>query len=84
MPDTPQRDPWDGAPTRLEDRFTLRKTRERTSHEARCQVWTHQFGWELRLEVNGDLLRSQVCRSPAAMTETADTWKTALLEKGWS
>jgi hypothetical protein len=38
----------------------LHKTRERTSHAAICQLWTHQFGWELRLEVNGDLLRSQV------------------------
>jgi hypothetical protein len=87
MPDNParvpQRDSWNGQPTRLEDRFTLRKARARTAHEASCQVWTHQFGWELRLEVNGDLLRSQVCRSEAAVRETADTWKAALLEKGW-
>jgi len=28
-----------------------------------CRLFTHQFGWELRLAVNGGLTRSAVCRA---------------------
>ena len=29
---------------------------------AECQLWTHALGWEVRLEINGDLQRSEVFR----------------------
>ena len=25
-----------------------------------CKLWTHHLGWEVRLEINGDLQRSEV------------------------
>ena len=33
--------------------------------------------------VNGDLQRSQVCRSAEEWLDTADKWKAAMIEKGW-
>ena len=30
---------------------------------ARCELWTHAFGWECRLFAGGEMLATQVCRS---------------------
>jgi len=46
-------------------------------------VFSHQFGWELRLEV-GELFRTQVCRSSDEVVTTAENWKAAMIEKSWS
>jgi hypothetical protein len=34
--------------------------------------------------VEGSLQRSQVCRSQDEVLDTADQWKAAMLEKGWT
>ena len=53
---------------------------------ARCELWSHQFGFELRL-VHGaesELLRSQVCRTDDEILTTGEQWKAAMIEKGWA
>ena len=79
-----QRAFWDGNPTNLGDVFRLHKSRCSRPLEAVCQLFSHQFGWELRLDVAGSLQRSQVCRSQDDVLNTADQWKAAMLEKDWS
>ena len=50
---------------------------------AQCVLFSHQFGWELRLE-GGELFRTQVCRSTEEILDTQESWKAALIEKGWA
>jgi hypothetical protein len=57
----PQRDSWDHTPRELETVWTLSKG-HRT---ARLVLYTHQFGWELRIE-SGDLLMTQVTFTPSS------------------
>jgi hypothetical protein len=78
MNTTTLRDVWNGTPAHLEDVWTLRKR----DHVARCMLLSHEFGWELRLEV-GELFRTQVCRSSEEIRTTAENWKAAMIEKGW-
>jgi hypothetical protein len=50
-----------------------------------CEVWSHEFGWELRLMTDGHGLQmSSVARSASEMNETADQWRTTMLAEGWS
>jgi hypothetical protein len=50
---------------------------------ARCALWSHQFGWELRLTVNKSLVRSQVSRVCAEVLTAAEEWQRAMREEGW-
>jgi hypothetical protein len=45
---------------------------------------SHQFGWELRLEADGELITSQVCRNNEQVLTTHEQWKKAMLDKDWS
>jgi len=54
------------------------------AHVAKCKLWTHALGWEVRLEINRDLRRSEVLRSQDAVVMAGETWKAAMLEKGWA
>lgn len=76
-----QRPIWDGKPIYLSDTFRLKKG-DRT---ATCELWTHEFGWELRLKtgVAGELPRTQVCRSEEEVLSTTEQWKAAMVERGW-
>ena len=50
-----------------------------------CEVWTHEMGWELRLQVDGEgLLMSSVTRSGAEMLARVEEWHRAMLEQGWT
>jgi hypothetical protein len=51
---------------------------------ARCALWSHEFGWELRLMLGGSLIRSQVCREAPEIYAAADEWKSAMVAQGWS
>jgi hypothetical protein len=77
--DVLQRDAWDAGPRELGDHFRLEKNR----NLARCAIWTHPLGWELRLLINEDLRQSQVCRSQTEVFDTAESWKAAYVAKGW-
>ena len=74
-----QRSDWYGEQQQLSPAWTLRKG----SKAAKCAVWSHQFGWELRLIAGPELVQSQVCRSETELIETQEQWKAAMLEKGW-
>ena len=56
-----QRYAYDGVAREVAVWWTLR--REATKGEAVCRMFTHVFGHELRLEVRGELVASQVCRT---------------------
>ena len=58
-------------------------TLKKRDHVAQCVLFSHQFGWELRLEV-GALFRTQVCRSSEEILNTQESWKAAMIEKGWA
>jgi hypothetical protein len=80
-----QREFWNGPPERLPDPFRMTKQKGDRALSAVCETWSHPFGWELRLEIDGHGLQmSSVVRSAEEMLTTADTWKAAMLEKGWS
>jgi hypothetical protein len=52
--------------------------------EARCQLKTHELGWELLLVVNGgDLCHSQVCRGSDEVLSISERWKSSLVDRGW-
>ena len=54
------------------------------AREAVCRLFSHQFGWQLRLEVNCGLFsRSQVCRFEGEVFNTFEPWKAAMIEKRW-
>ena len=79
MSSTLQRAVWNGRPEQVGIAWTL-KNRQ---HIVQCVVFSHQFGWELRLEV-GELFRTQVCRSEREIEDVSAAWKAAMIEKGWS
>ena len=83
MAATLQREPWNSQPTHLGDLFRVSKMRGDKKLEAACRLWTHQLGWEVRLEINGDLQRSEVFRSNDDVLMAGERWNAAMLEKGW-
>ena len=84
MSATLQREHWNGRPTLLGDLFRATKARGNKQLQAAARLWTHQFGWEVRLEINGDLQRSEVFRSQDDVLAAGETWEAAMVEKGWS
>ena len=78
---TLQRAFWNGQPETLRELFALSKP---NGIRAACTLWSHMFGWELRLEVNGTIVRTQVEREFATIERTSDEWRTAMLHEGWT
>ena len=68
MSATLQREHWNGRPTHVGDLFRVHKMRGDKRLGAACQLWTHALGWDVRLEINGDLQRSEVFRSLDVLT----------------
>ena len=54
--------------------------------KARAVIFSHQFGWEVRLLVGSqeDLVSSQVCRTQDEVLSTGERSKTAMIAKGWT
>jgi hypothetical protein len=81
MKHTPQRFAWSGTPERLSPVWTLTKDRR----AAICELWSHQFGFELRLMISGDdLPRTHVCRDQQEFIAVDEAWRKALEEQGWT
>jgi hypothetical protein len=80
--DVPQRSQWYGSPVHLGELFMVRKN----NVEARCILRSHQFGWELCLQMglNRDFLQTKVCRTEDEVLTTGEQWKSAMIAKGWS
>jgi hypothetical protein len=53
------------------------------THEAICALWTHPIGGEIRIEVDGELLRSQAGRNGTSLMDLAFEWKSQFVMKGW-
>ncbi len=83
LPDGPRRVAWDGQPAELGHLFRVHQDRGEKHLEAVCRMLSHRLGWEVRLEVNGDLQRAEVCRSQDDVLSTGDRWRAALIEQGW-
>jgi hypothetical protein len=81
---TLQRENWNGHPVSLGDGWRLAKVVGGRQRHAVCELWSHQFGWELRLVTDGgEFQRSQVCRSQDGVLSVTAEWKAAMLGKGW-
>jgi len=79
-PRIPQREHFN-EPELLSPAWTVEKVRR----TADCQVWSHQFGFELRLPVSGDNLpRTQVVCSHEDLIRVQEEWRKALEAKGWN
>lgn len=75
----PQREHFAGAEL-LSPAWALHKA----GKSAVCTVWSHQFGFELRLTIDGDSLpRTQVCTTHENLVQLVGEWRAALTEKGW-
>ena len=75
---------WSGPQARLPDAFWMSKQKGEHPIDAVCEVWTHSFGWELRLIIGGHRMQmTSVVQSDREMHATIETWKAAMLEKGW-
>ena len=77
-----QRFIWNGTPREIGDLFRLHKNRR----EARAVIFSHVFGWEVRLLVGSqrEVVQTQVCRTQDEVLSTGEQWKAAMVEKGWA
>ena len=68
-----QRFTWNGEPREIGDLFRVTKNRR----NARAVIFSHQFGWEVRLLVGSqeELVSSQVCRTQEEVLSTASNGK---------
>ncbi len=80
--DVMQRETWNG-PAMLGEGLRLHKSSCGKNGEAVLELWSHQFGWELRLLVDDDLRHSQVCRNNEQVLTTTEQWKSAMVGRGW-
>jgi hypothetical protein len=75
----PHREHFD-KPERLSPAWTLTKG----VAAAECTVWSHEFGFELRLVVTGDAFaRTQVVCTQLDLIQVQEEWRAALEVKGW-
>jgi hypothetical protein len=75
-----QRPDWHGSPVHLGELFMVRKN----NVEARCVLRSHQFGWEvcLQIGISREFVQTKVCRRQAEVLTTGEQWKAAMIEKG--
>lgn len=78
MNQTPQRDSWDHTPRELETLWSLAKR----GKVARCVLWSHLLGWEIKID-SPEILLTQVVRSDHEIEQVAAGWRDAMLAKGW-
>lgn len=71
---------WGGRPREAGTMWTLRKG----TRVAACQLWTHPIGGEVRITIDGDLLRSEARRDAATLIRLALEWQRQFEGKGWS
>jgi hypothetical protein len=70
---------WDGTPREQALMATLRKG----PNEARCALWSHPLGWELRADVNGELLRPEAYGTEGDVLTNIDGWRRQFEKIGW-
>lgn len=67
-------------PALLTAAWVLRKG----SRAARCTIWSHPAGFELRLVCDDSLPRIKVCRTPEGMVRLQARWRASMEAQGWS
>lgn len=72
--------PPGAAPPPDEKLWTMRHGR----HVAVCWETLHPLGLELRLDVNGDTMRTAVAKTVAEAREASVHMREALIAKGWT
>jgi hypothetical protein len=75
---------WNGPPERFRDAFRMTKPKADGVLSAVCEVWSHQFGFELRLMIDGHGLQLSSVVRPSEMLDQVEKYRAAMLEKGWS
>jgi hypothetical protein len=79
-----QRPYWDGNPVKQADLMRLTKDRDDgRTRVAVLELWTHQFGWETRLLVDGEFRSSDVLRSQEDVFSEMERRRDAFKAKGW-
>jgi hypothetical protein len=78
---TIRREFWNGPPEELRELFALAKS---SGTRARCTLWSHFLGDEIKLDVNDGLVRSHVTRDASQIQTISDEWRTAMLQEGWT
>ncbi len=53
------------------------------THVAVCAFWTHPIGGEVRVNIDGELMRSEASRDGGKLFDLSEEWRTQFLEKGW-
>ena len=48
-----------------------------------CSLWTHPFGAEARITVDGEILRSDARRNKSELVDLTREWKQQFYAKGW-
>ena len=71
---------WDGHVRACGEVFRLQKG----SRVAVGELWTHPYGGEVRVMVDGELVRSEAKRDGRALLNLALDWKHQFQEKGWT
>jgi hypothetical protein len=56
---------------------------EKGARRAACRVEPHPLGLELVIEVDGEIVRTEVARTAAAAAGRTDELRAAFLERGW-
>ena len=71
-------------PERIPDGCNLVKAWGACTLRARCEMWTHPLGWELRLLIDElDLHVGRVVQSADELVTTVDELRTEMAEFGW-
>jgi hypothetical protein len=81
---TQQRDDWNGLPAGARRSVAIAQAGLRPSEGSCLPIAVPLVRWELRLEANGELIASQVCRNNEQVLTTQEQWKKLMIEKGWT
>ena len=49
---------------------------------AQCELWRHPLGWEVRCDVDGELVQAAVLRRRESAEDQAHDWQQAFRAKG--
>jgi hypothetical protein len=67
-------------PERLSPAWTLHKGKR----SATCEVWSNEYGFELRAFVDGKPVLTSVCGTQHELIDVREEWRTAFEAKGWT
>ncbi len=51
---------------------------------ARCEMWRHPLGWEVRVDVDSETRQTAVQRRRATAEDLAQDWQRLFAGKGWA